>query len=106
MGGEEERNSWRSEMIMYDTSEDNPIDPYTEIQKLIALEQAEERPEVKLDIPDEDHDFSKNDHILLFMCRWDEDSKFTHDSTAEQHFLPLRRVEPKGDSKEALEGEK
>jgi hypothetical protein len=105
LGDEKERNSWGSKMIIYDNTGDNPIDPYTEIQKLIALGEAQKEPVVELDIPDEEYDFSKNDHILLFMSRWDQVSKSTDDLSAEQHFLLLRRVETEGGSRKALGGE-
>jgi hypothetical protein len=105
LGGEGERTPWGSENIIYDITDDIPMDPDTDIQKLIAVEEAEEKLVVRLDIPDEDYDFSKNDHILLFMSRWQE-AKWTEDLTAEQRFLLLRRVEREGNSKKDLEGEK
>jgi hypothetical protein len=105
LGDEKERDPWGSKMIIYDNTEDNLIDPYTEIQKLIALGEAQKEPVVELDIPDEEYDFSRNDHILLFMSRWDQVSNSTDDLSTEQYFLLLRRVETEGGSKKALGGE-
>jgi hypothetical protein len=100
LGDEKERNPSTSKMIICDNTEDNPIDSHTQIQQLIALGEAQKEPIVGLDIPDEEYDFSKNDHILLFMSRWDQASNYRDDLSAEQHFLLLRRVETKEGSRE------
>lgn len=105
LGDTEEHANWGVEqLIIYDHTNFDPVDPYTNISEITALGEAQIQPVVELDIPNEEYDFSASEHVLLFMCRWHPEPKHNDDLSAEQHFLLLRRVDTKPGSKTSQGG--
>ena len=101
LGDMEEQKIWEEQVVIYDNSSNIDIDSHTDIKAISAVGEAQKQPEVVLDIPNEDYDFSTSDHDLLFMCRWDQELHPTDELSAEQQFLLLRRLNTKDDSKSA-----
>jgi Heterokaryon incompatibility protein (HET) len=94
---EEGLHAYDESALIYDNSSSR--DPYTDLAAITAIGEAQQEPQIQLDIPDVGYDFSTRgkgeggeQHILLFMGRWNDDPKSDDDLSAEQQFLLLRRV--------------
>jgi len=96
--GDKEKGShaYGESALIYDNS--SVREPYADLAAITAIGEAQQEPQIQLDIPDVGYDFSTRggeggeQHILLFMGRWNDDPKSDKDLNAEQQFLLLRRV--------------